>query len=40
VIINAGTESKICGAPQNPPYLSSQGVGAMGEELTGTESMR
>lgn len=32
--INPGTESKIGGAPQNPPYLSSQGAVAVGEELT------
>lgn len=40
MIINAGTERKICGAPKNPSYLSSQGVEAVGEELTGTESVK
>lgn len=40
MIINAGTKSKICGAPKNPSYLSSQGAEAVGEELTRTESVK
>lgn len=39
-IRNVGTESKICEASTNPFYLSSQGVGAVGEELAGPESAK